>query len=343
MTDVINNTLYVLTPGSTLHLDTDAVRVYHPDNGTKRLPLVRIDHVVAFGGVTVTDELMKRCAADQRSVTWLTGNGRFRARVIGPQGGNPLLRVAQHDAYRTDNIRLTIAHAFIAGKLHNSRQLLLKAAADATGIRQTGLRTTATTFGEHLTNLSTADDINTIMGIEGFCARIYVQQWRNLINDHSQIPAPTHRVSRPPTDPVNATLSFGYGLLRIAVHGALEQVGLDPYIGYLHGIRPGKPALALELMEEMRALLVDRLVFTAFNRRQLQPHHYTTFPGGAYELTEDGRRTFLTLWSEARARTWPHRLLGRKIHAALIPIVQARLLSRHLRADTATYTPWSPA
>lgn len=342
MTEVINNTLYVMTAGTSLHLDHDAVRAYHPDTGPKRLPLVRIDHVVAFTGVTVTDELMLRCAADQRTVTWLSGNGRFRARLVGPQGGNPLLRVAQHHALGSQPRRLHIARAFVAGKIHNTRQVLLKAAADATGERQERLRDTAAAIAADLPSLRDADNLNVILGIEGQTARRYVGQWRHLINQHAQVQAPPGRTSRPPTDPVNAALSFGYGMLRIAVHGALEHVGLDPYIGYLHGIRPGKPALALDLMEEMRHLLVDRLVFSAFNRRQLQPQHFAEQPGGACELTEDGRRAYLALWSEARRREWPHRHLGRKIPAAVLPIIQARLLARHLRGDMPHYQPWTP-
>ena len=343
MPELIKNTLYVMTPGSSLHLDNDAVRVFHPDNGAKRLPLIRIDHVVAFGGVTVSDDFVHRCAADQRSVTWLSSNGRFRARVIGPQAGNPLLRVAQHDVLRDTPRRLDVARAFVAGKLQNTRQLLLRSAADAGGTRQEALRKTSGNIAEDLAGLPDTDNINVVLGIEGQAAKRYVAAWRHLIVEHSQISAPAHRVSRPPTDPVNAALSFGYGMLRVAVHGALEHVGLDPYIGYLHGIRPGKPALALDLMEEMRQLLIDRMVFTVFNRRQLLPHHFTHHPGGACELTEDGRRTYLTLWSEARARPWPHRQLGRDVPAALLPIIQARLLARHLREDMPHYVPWNPA
>lgn len=342
MADVINNTLYAMTAGSSLHLDHDAVRVYHPDTGAKRLPLVRIDHLVAFAGVTVSDELMLRCAADRRTVTWLSGNGRFRGRIVGPQGGNPLLRVAQHDTLRDPTRRVAIARSVVAGKLQNTRQVLLKAAADARGDRQESLRTTAGAIADDIPPLADTTNLNVILGIEGQAAKRYVGQWRHLVNDHSQIPPPAGRSSRPPTDPVNAALSFGYGMLRVAVQGALEHVGLDPYIGYLHGIRPGKPALALDMMEEMRALLVDRLVFTALNRRQLQPRHFDQHLGGAYELTDDGRRAYLTLWSEARRREWPHRHLGRPVPAAVIPIVQARLLSRYLRGDLSSYIPWSP-
>ncbi|GAA4260042.1 type I-C CRISPR-associated endonuclease Cas1c [Dactylosporangium darangshiense] len=343
MPELIKNTLYVMTPGSSIHFDTDAVRIYHPDNGAKRLPLVRIDHVVAFGGVTVTDDFLHRCAADQRSVTWLSGNGRFRACVIGPQGGNPLLRVAQHDALRDQGRRLDIARTIVAGKLHNTRQVLLRAAADAKGIRQQTLRTVAQAITQDLAALPVTDNINVVLGIEGQAAKRYVSTWRHLLTEHSPVAAPTHRISLPPTDPVNAALSFGYGMLRIAVHGALEHVGLDPYIGYLHGIRPSKPALALDMMEELRQLLVDRLVFTAFNRRQLLPQHFTHHPGGACELNDDGRRTYLALWSEARSRTWPHRQFGRDLPAAVLPLIQARLLARHLRGDTPQYHPWNPA
>ncbi|WP_249412362.1 CRISPR-associated endonuclease Cas1 [Micromonospora endophytica] len=332
-----------MRPGSILNLDNDAVRVYHPDSGPKRLPLIRIDHVVVFGGVSITEDLRHRCAADQRSVTWLSGNGRFLSRVIGPQGGNPLLRVAQHDALRDPARRLDVARSFVAGKLQNTRQLLLRAAADASGARQAALRAAATAIANDLPGLANTDNINVVLGIEGQAAKRYVGCWRHLLSAHAKVPAPTHRVSRPPTDPVNAALSFGYGMLRVAVHGALETVGLDPYIGYLHGIRPGKPALALDLMEEMRQLLVDRTVFTAFNLRQLLPEHFTTHPGGGCELTEDGRRAFLTQWSEARAREWPHRQLDRPVPAATLPVIQARLLARHLRGDTPRYLPWSPA
>ncbi|NMO56068.1 type I-C CRISPR-associated endonuclease Cas1 [Actinoplanes sp. TBRC 11911] len=339
----MKNTLYVMTPGSSLHLDNDAVRVYHPETGPKRLPLIRIDHVVAFGGVSITDDFLHRCAADQRTVTWLSGNGRFRARIVGPQAGNPLLRVAQHDALRDQDRRLAICRTIVAGKLQNTRQLLLKAAADASGTRLETLRSTATAIADDVISLPATNNINVILGIEGQAAKRYVATWRHLIVEHADISAPRHRISRPPTDPVNAALSFGYGMLRVAVHGALEHVGLDPYIGYPLGIRPGKPALALDLMEEMRHLLVDRLVFTAINRRQLQPTHFTQHPGGAHELNEDGRRAFLTLWSEGRARTWPHRQLGRVVAASILPLIQARLLARHLRGDATTYTPWNPA
>jgi len=332
-------TLYVTTPGTSLHLDGNTVRVYHPDRpGRNLLPLVRIDDVVVFNGVTVTDDLLHRCAADGRGVTWLTRNGKFLARVTGPLAGNPHLRIQQLHAHDDPDQQLALATAMIAGKLHNYRQLLLRAARDVTGHRQSWLREAADQHATALTALREARDLDHARGIEGRAARDYFQALPAI--------APTAgpgRSKRPPTDPVNCLLSFGYGLLRAAVHGAIEQVGLDPYIGYLHGIRPAKPALALDLMEEFRPLLVDRLVLTLINREQIKATHTETLPGGQVQLTDTGRKFFLEQWSTAREKAWQHAYLDREIPAALLALTQARLLARHLRGDTETYIPWTVA
>ncbi|MFC6094939.1 type I-C CRISPR-associated endonuclease Cas1c [Saccharothrix lopnurensis] len=336
MTELLR-TLFATTPGTSLHLDGDALRIAHPDKpGRHLLPLVRLDHIVAWNGVSLTDDLLHRCAADGRSITWVTRNGRFLARTSGPHTGNPHLRLAQVRIHDNPEPRLHLAKSFIAGKLHNYRQLLLRAARDTTEARQQRLRDTAQDHAQALTQLAEATTLSQTLGIEGQAARTYFQALDQLAPGVA-----TGRTRRPPTDPVNCLLSFGYGMLRVSVQGALEQVGLDPFIGYLHGIRPGKPALALDLMEELRPLLVDRLVLTLFNRGQITDRHTETLPGGAVQLTEDGRKTFLEHWSKARERTWPHAHLGRDIPAALIPLVQARLLTRHLRGTTDTYQPWT--
>ena len=331
------NTMYVTTPGTSLHLDGDAMRVVHPERpGRHLVPLVRVDHVVAWNGVDLSDDLLHRCAADGRSVTWVTRNGRFLGRVSGPQTGNPLLRLAHFRAYEDRDRRLTIARSMVAGKLHNYRQLLLRAARDATGSRQDRLRDIADKHGTALGELATAGTLSEVLGMEGRAARDYFQGLDMLAPGVAG-----GRTRRPPMDPVNCLLSFGYGMLRVAVHGALEQVGLDPYLGYLHGVRSGKPALALDLMEEFRPLLVDRLVLTLVNRGQLGQGHTESLPGGSVQLTDDGRRFFLEQWSMARDRTWPHAALGRDVAAALLPLLQARLLARHLRGGSDTYQPWT--
>ena len=338
MTELLN-TLYVQTPGTSLHLEGDTVRVVHPEQpGRKILPLARIDHVVLFGGVTITDDLLLRCADDRRTVSWLTGLGRFRARLDGPTAGNPLLRRSQHRAHEDQGRRLAIAQRMIAGKIHNSRQVLLRAARDATGQKQATLRTAADRHAQLLPATGKAADPEFLMGIEGAAARDYFAAFPAMCLSS---PDPFERTRRPPADPVNCLLSFLYGMLRVTVHGALEQAGLDPYIGYLHGVRPGKPALALDLMEEFRPLLADRLTITLLNRRELADNDFQYLPGPAVRLTDDARRTVLNAWQRSRERAWPHPHLGREVPAALLPLIQARLLARHLRGDLDDYLPWT--
>lgn len=340
MTELLN-TLYVQTPGTSLHLDGDTVRVYHPDqDGRRLLPLTRIDHLVLFGGVTVTDDLIMRCADDGRSISWLTGNGRFRVRTVGPTTGNPLLRRAQHRAADSDEQRLRLALAMIAGKIHNARQVLLRAARDASGNRQTRLRNTADLLAQRLEPLATTTSVNEVLGLEGISARDYFAAMPYLLTDEKTWHT-SGRHKRPPTDPLNCLLSFLYGLLRVAVQGALEQVGLDPYVGFLHGVRPGKPALALDLMEEFRPLLADRLAITILNRRQLANSDFEKLPNGGYRLTKTGRTAVIHAWQQSRQRDWPHHQLARDVPAALLPLVQARLLARHLRGDLDAYQPWT--
>jgi CRISPR-associated endonuclease Cas1 subtype I-C len=335
------NTLYVQSPGTSLHLDGDTVRIYHPEQtGRRILPLVRIDHLVLFGGATITDDLLLRCADDGRSVSWLTSMGRFRARVAGPTAGNPLLRQAQHRAAESTDQRLGIAIAMVAGKIHNARQVLLRTARDTSGHRQTALRATAELQAQRLALLATATRTDEVLGVEGIAARDYFAAVPYLVSNSKQWKV-VGRSKRPPTDPVNCLLSFLYGMLRVAVHGALEQVGLDPYIGFLHGVRPGKPALALDLMEEFRPLLADRLAFTMLNRRELTLDDFEALPNGAYRLTEAGRKTVLNAWQQSRQRAWPHTQLDRDIAAAVLPLAQARLLARHLRGDLPSYQPWT--
>jgi CRISPR-associated protein Cas1 len=335
------NTLYVQSPGTSLHLDGDTVRVYRPEQTGRRLvPLVRIDHVVLFGGTTISDDLLLRCADDGRSVSWLTGMGRFRARVVGPATGNPLLRRAQHNAATSTEHSLRIAQAIVAGKIHNTRQVLLRAARDAAGPRQDTLRTAADLQAERLALLPDARSANEVLGVEGVAARDYFGVLPSLASSGGELKT-VGRSRRPPTDPVNCILSFLYGLLRVAVHGALEQVGLDPYIGFLHGLRPGKPALALDLMEEFRPLFADRLAFTMVNRRELTVEDFERLPNGAVRLTEGARKTVLYAWQQSRQREWRHAQFRRDIPAAVLPLVQARLLARHLRGDLDGYQPWT--
>ena len=340
MTELLN-TLYVQTQGASLYLDHDAVRVVMPDApGPQRLPLRRLDTIIVYGRITVSSELLARCADDGRPVVWMSQSGRFLARADGSVHGNVLLRHAQHLAHADPARRLLIARCCVAGKIQNSRQVLLRSARDAEGLRQRELRDIAENLAALLPATHDAPGIDELLGAEGTAARLYYRGFGLLLRPGPGIPPFTLRVKRPPTDPVNALLSFLYGLLRTLIHGSAEQVGLDPYVGFLHGLRPGKPALALDLMEEYRPVFADRLALTLFNRRQLQCDHFEELPGGAVRLTEDGRKLVLTEWQQSKQREWPHRLAGRQVAASLLPSIQARILARHLRGELPSYIPW---
>ncbi|MEE1928314.1 type I-C CRISPR-associated endonuclease Cas1c [Streptomyces sp. TRM 70351] len=344
MTTELLNTLYVQTQGADLRLDEDTVRVRLPDApGRRTLPLRRLDGIVLYGHVNLSTELITRCAQDARPITWMSRSGRYLARLDGAVRGNVLLRHAQHQLHDDHDTRVGIARNMVAGKIRNSRWILLRAARDAAPGPRAQIRAAAADLADALAATAAADGIDTLMGIEGAAARAYFSALQHVFRPAEGIPAFLHRNRRPPTDPVNALLSFAYGLLRGLVHGAAEQVGLDPYIGYLHGLRPGKPALSLDLMEEFRPVLADRFALTLLNRRQLRPEHFEHLAGGAVRLTEDGRKTVISAWQEWKLQTWEHPLAGRDVPAGLLPVVQARLLSRHLRGELPGYLPWTAA
>lgn len=339
MTELLN-TLYVQTPGTSLHLNHDTVRIVIPDTPQRHvLPLRRLESIVVMGNVQISSQLMSRCAEDGRPIVWMSGGGRFLNRTDGPTRGNVLLRHAQHLAHADPEKRLAIAQACIAGKIQNSRQVVLRSARDAT-THKDRLRQVAQALAESLTELPRTTDVDSVFGVEGNAARIYFEAFSLMLRKDTGI-AFRGRIKRPPTDPANALLSFLYGLTRSMVHGACEQVGLDPYIGFLHGLRPGKPALALDLMEELRPVCADRLALTLINRKQVGVEHFETLPGGAVQLTEEGRRLVLAQWQAQRKKEFSHRLLGRKVPVALLPSTQARLLARHLRGDMPSYLPWT--
>lgn len=341
MTELLN-TLYVQTQGSGLYLDHDAVRITSTsDAGRQLVPLRRLDSIIVYGHVSVSSELLTRCAEDGRPVVWMSLTGRFLARADGHVRGNVLLRHAQHLACADPARQLAIARCCVAGKVQNSRQVLLRGARDAETSSQREIRALAKDIAAILPLARDDASVDELLGAEGQAARLYYQGFSLLLHTGTEMPGFTLRTKRPPTDPVNALLSFLYGVLRAHIHGAAEQVGLDPYIGFLHGLRPGKPALALDLMEEYRPVFADRLALTLLNRHQLHRSHFDDLPGGAVQLTEEGRKTVLTEWQRSKHREWPHHMLGRSVPASLLPVVQARILARHLRGELSSYVPWT--
>lgn len=334
------NTLYVLTPGASLHLDHDAVRVVIDGETQLRAPLVRLDGLVLFGAVSVSPWLIHRCADDGRAITFMSRGGRFKARLEGPVRGNVFLRRSQHLASDDADLSARLARQFVAGKVQNSRLVLLRGARDSTGEWSDALQQGAERLDGVLRRLPSIEGLDVVRGAEGEAARGYFNAFGALIRVRDESFAFDRRTRRPPRDRTNALLSFLYALLRQECAGALEGVGLDPQVGFLHALRPGRPALALDLMEEFRALVADRLAVTLINRRQIQADDFEVQEGGAVQLTEEGRRSVLSAYQERKKRLVRHRLLRQKVALGLVPHVQARLLARHLRGDLAHYPPY---
>ena len=334
------NVLYVVTQGTVLHLDHDTVRIVVEDETRLRVPLLRLAGIVVFGRVSVTPFLIQRCAEDGRALVWLDQRGRFKARVEGQTRGNVLLRRAQHLALSDGDATLGIARQIVGAKLQNSRQVLLRAAREATTDDAAALAAAAEHIVPILERLPAQTTLDELRGAEGEAARTYFSVFGHMVRVDRESFAPAGRTKRPPRDRANALLSFLYALVRGECSSALEAAGLDPQVGYLHALRPGRPALALDLMEELRPVIADRLALTLLNRRQLDHAAFESFPGGAVGLTEDGRREVVRAFQKRKEEELTHRVLGQKLPLGLAPHVQARLLARHLRGDIKHYPPF---
>lgn len=335
------NTLYVLTQGAYLHLDHDTVRVEVEKQTQLQVPLVHLGGVVTFGNVLMSPALLGRCAEDGRAVTLLDHHGRFQARVVGPTSGNVLLRRAQHLALSNEGRVLEIARCVVAGKIQNERQVLVRAARETIDESDAvALRGAAGSLARAIATTRRCSDLDTLRGVEGTAARSYFSVFDRMVRVDREAFRMVERNRRPPLDRINALLSFLYTLLLADCVAALEGVGLDPQVGFLHALRPGRPALGLDLMEELRSPIADRLVLTLINRRQVAPEDFEERPGGAVTLTDKGRKSVVVGYQERKQDEVHHRVLDRKIPLGLVPHVQARLLARHLRDDLDIYPPY---
>lgn len=335
------NTLFVTTPGAYARLDGDTVRVDHNGEKLLQVPLLHLSALIFFGASSLSPQLMQRCAEEGREVTFLDFAGRFKARLTGPTSGNVLLRKAQYDAHTDDYRTREIARPIVAGKIKNARQTLLRAARDSsTPADRSMLEAQATFMAGHLLSLPGVETLDEIRGVEGQAAACYFSAFGAMITRDKSEFAFVNRTRRPPRDRVNALLSFLYALLTSDCVAAVEGVGLDSQFGYLHCLRPGRPALALDLMEEFRSCIADRLALTLMNRRQIQPEHFDSRPGESVLLSDVGRKIVLTSYQERKKEEVPHPLLKTKTPLGLVPHLQARLLARHLRGDLPHYIPY---
>ena len=338
------NTLYVTTPGSYLRLDNDTLRVEVDQETKLRVPLHHLQGVVCFGHVGLSAPLMHRLADDGIALVLLDGNGRFKARLEGAVSGNVLLRQAQHRAAMSDAaLTLSLARAIVAGKLKNQRQVLLRGAREAkAGDDEARLTRAAQDLAASLRALPDAATLDVLRGVEGEAARTYFAALNLLVRaDLRDTFSMDGRSRRPPRDRMNALLSFLYSMWMNDCRSACEAAGLDAQVGFLHALRPGRAALALDLMEEFRAQ-ADRLALTLVNRGQLSANDFDLREGGAVLLQGDARKTVVVAFQERKQELLTHPLLAESVPLGVVPLVQARLLARCLRGEVDAYLPFVP-
>ena len=335
------NTLYLTTPETYLRLDNDTLRVEVDHETRLRVPLHHLSAVVCFGHIGLSAPLMHRLAEGGIALVLLDDNGRFKARLEGAVSGNVLLRQAQFQRVADAAFTLDMAGACVAGKIKNTRQVLLRGAREAKSDDEAKtLARLADDLAASLRALPAAASLDALRGLEGEAARQYFSGLSLLVRpDQREAFAMDGRTRRPPRDRFNAVLSFLYAMWMNDCRSALEAAGLDPQVGFLHALRPGRAALALDLMEEFRPW-ADRLALTLINRGQLAANYFVLREGGGVSLQPDARKTVVVAYQERKKDEINHPLLAQSVPLGLVPLVQARLLARALRDDAAPYVPF---
>jgi CRISPR-associated protein Cas1 len=337
------NTLYVTVPDSHLRLDNDTVRLMVGEETRIRVPLHHLGSVVCFGHVSISIPLMHRLADDGVSLVLLEANGRFKARLEGAVNGNVLLRQAHFRAAQDAGFTLVLARRIVAGKLRNQRHVLLRGARDARQAEdRASLTRAAQRLAASLRALPGAETLDAIRGVEGEAARGYFESMTLLVKpDLRDAFALNGRTRRPPRDRMNALLSFLYAMWMNDCRSACEAAGLDPQVGFLHSLRPGRAALALDLMEEFRPL-ADRLALSLVNRLQIGEDAFVTREGGAVMLDTEARKAVVIAFQQRKQEEATHPLLAEPVPLGVVPLVQARLLARHVRGEAERYEPFAP-
>lgn len=335
------NTLFITTEDACLAKEGDAVLVRVNQETRLRVPLHNLGSIVCFGRVLLTQPAIAKCAAEQVPIALLTRHGRFVARITGATSGNVLLRREQYRRADTEQATVEISRNVVAGKIANSRAVLLRHLRDyADSAGKSEIHRAAQRLGGDLQDLKNTDDTEKVRGLEGDAAKTYFDVFDHLITAQKDRFRFAGRNRRPPLDKVNALLSFLYALLTNDAASACEAVGLDPAVGFLHRDRPGRASLALDLVEELRAFLADRLVLSLINRRQVAPGGFVKTESGAVMMSDQTRKTVLTEYQKRKQRTITHPFLGEKTTIGLIVHLQARLLARYLREELDAYPPF---
>lgn len=337
----LQNTLYITTPMAYLSLDGETIVIQNEDECLGRVPLLNLENIVSFGYRGASPRLMGACAERGIGLCFLTQHGRFLARISGPVSGNVLLRTAQYRIASTEDDALPIAKMFLAGKIFNGRWSLERTLRDhALRVDAERLKGAIGQMRQALDDLTSAGSVEALMGIEGVAAKAYFSVFDQMILKNSAYFRFDGRNRRPPLDPVNALLSFTYSILGHEIAGALEAAGLDPAVGFLHALRPGRASLALDLLEELRAPFADRFVLSLINLGTITESDFARKENGAFYLTDDARKRFLAAWQKRKQEMITHPFLKEKLPWGLVPHAQAMLMSRYIRSDLDVYPPF---
>lgn len=329
------NTLYVTTPDAYLSKDGLNVVVSDHHNELFRIPILNIEAIVTFGYMGASPGLMKLCVDNQVSLTFLTPQGRFISRVQGATKGNVLLRTRQYNLASDKDFSLHLSKLFIGGKIQNYRNILRRF------LRDNGPNVEIENVALHLNTakrrLFDASNPDELRGIEGEAANAYFSVFSQLILQQRGKFSFHGRNRHPPKDAVNAMLSFVYTLIANDMASALESVGLDPYVGFLHVLRPGRVSLSLDMMEELRAYLGDRLVLSLINRKQVTEKDFFSQGDESILMTDSCRKILISSWQSRKKELITHPYLGEKIPIGLLPYSQAMLMARYIRGEIDDY------
>jgi CRISPR-associated protein Cas1 len=335
------NTLFVMTQGAYLCREGESVLVRIEKETRLRMPVHTLSGIVCFGQVSCSPPLMGLCAERGAAISFMTEHGRFLARVVGPVSGNVLLRREQFRLADDSQRSGPIAQAVVAGKIANCRTVLQRAARDhADNPGNDVIKTTVNRLSHLIRELNTPLPLETLRAREGEAASAYFSSFDHLITAQKDDFFFHERNRRPPMDNMNALLSFMYTLLAHDVSSSLQSVGLDPQVGFLHADRPGRPGLALDLMEEFRPFLADRLALSLVNLRQVQADGFVKTESGAINMDDETRKTVLVSYQKRKQEKITHPFLNETVEIGLLPYAQALLLARHLRGDLDAYPPF---
>lgn len=335
------NTLYITLDDAYLSLEGENIVVISGDEIKGRVPLHNLEGIVSCGFRGASPAFMNKCARDNISLSFLSGTGRFLAGVTGEQKGNVLLRKEQYRISDNEEKSLEYARNFIIGKLYNSKYVIERATRDyPMRLDTVKLKSVSSELSDSMNDAKICMSRDILRGIEGKAAERYFSVFDDMILQQKDDFKFKGRNKRPPLDNVNAMLSFSYTLLSGMCASALETVGLDPYVGFMHTDRPGRRSLALDMMEELRSVFADRFVLSLINKRLVNVKGFIKTEGGAVLMDDDTRKLFFAEWQKRKTEMITHPFLKEKVEWGVVPYVQALLLARTIRGDLDTYPPF---